>query len=102
MAVKCDLPVQGGMTAVGAYLRITQVTGKKNRQTGTFYATGNVQAFVSADEAAEEHGVTLVTPVCQAVKKTGVDITGNVLAQLYEKLEEDLAAAGATNIEEAQ
>ena len=100
MAIKCDLPVQGGMIAVGAYVRIREVSGKKDRATGTFYATGGVQAFVSAAEAAKDNGVPLVTPVCQTVKKTGVDITTNVLAQLYVKLTADLAAAGATNIVE--
>lgn len=100
MAIKCDLPVQGGMTAVGAYVRIEQVSGSKDRSTDTFYATGVVRTYVSAAEAAKKNGEPLVTPVCQSVKKTGVDITTNVIAQLYAKLTSDLAAAGATNIVE--
>lgn len=98
MAIQCGLPVQGGMIATGAYVRIEQVNGKKDREVGTFYATGVVRAYVSASEAAKETPVPLVTPVCQAVKVTNLDINANVLSQLYTKLATDLAAAGATNI----
>mgnify|MGYP001557842041 CR=1 FL=1 len=100
MAIQCNLPVQGGMIAVGAYVRIGSVTGGKNRLTGTFQASGIVQAFVSAAEANDQDGVPLVTSVCATVSKSPVDITANVLTQLYNQLELDLAVAGATNIVE--
>lgn len=98
MAIQCNLSIQGGIIAPNAYVRIEAVSGKKNRETGTFYAVGTVRAYVSAAAAAEESLVPLVTPVCQAVKVTDVDIATNVLAQLYTKLAADLATAGATNI----
>lgn len=101
MAIQCNLPVQGGVTVPSAYVRIEQVNGKKDRSTGLFYATGTVRAYVSAAEAAKENPVALVTSVCQAVKQTNVDITTNVLAQLYAKLKTDLTVNGATSIVDA-
>ena len=98
MAIQCNLAVQGGLVASSAYVRIESVSGKKDRSTGTFYATGVVRVYVSAAEAAKDEPVPLVAVHCQAVKKTNVDITTNVLAQLYAKLTLDLAGLGATNI----
>lgn len=98
MAIQCNLATQGGIVAPSAYVRIEVVSGKKNRATGAFFAVGTVSAYISAAAAAAESPVALVTPVCQAVKVTNVDITVNVLTQLYAKLAVDLAAAGATSI----
>ena len=108
MALIVDVPLQGGYTATGCYVRIRAVdVVKKNQSDGSYYACADLAVFKDATEAAKvgddgvPNGQTLVCPEVDRVKVKNLDLESNGLVQLYTKLKADLTAAGITWAEEA-
>jgi len=54
MAITADIPVFG-LTATGAYLRVSDILIKKNDADGTFYMTYGVYCYISEDERNKDN-----------------------------------------------
>ncbi len=89
MALQADISASGGITVTGAYLRLGRAMVSKDRTTGLFSARADIHAFADEDAAS---GAPMIAG---SVTVDDLDLEANGLAQLYDKLKQDLIDAGA-------
>ena len=71
MAITADIPVSG-LSATGAYLRVSDIVIKKNDEDGTFYMTYGIACYVDAAARNAENPQTLLSREVDRFKVKGL------------------------------
>ena len=71
MAITADVPVSG-LSATGAYIRVTDITIKKNEEDGTFYMTYGCAVYKDEASRNAENAQTLPSREVDRFKVSGL------------------------------
>ena len=62
MAITADIPTTGGLTALAAYIRVTDIIIKKDNDAGTFYMTYGVAVHIDEATRNSATGQPIICP----------------------------------------
>jgi len=103
MAVQGTIVTMGNLTATNAYLRISNITIKKDIDSdgpgyGKWHMTYGVDCYVSADERAEDSPVKLVAPSVDRFKVVSDTEPSDPYAVAYTDLKTQSAVSNASDL----
>ena len=103
MAISANIITRGGLAATGAYLRISDLTVKKNidsnsSNNGKWQMVYGVDCYVSADERASASPVTLVAPSVDRFKVVSDAEPSDPFTAAYADLKTQPTVANASDL----
>ena len=101
MALKVDIPLQGGITHSDGYVRITNARVCRKDNEDSWFLMVDVSVYKDADERAKSAPQLIPCPSIEKFKyaySVGDETDSNLIALAYAKIKTESVLDGASNV----
>ena len=101
MALKVNIPLQGGISHTDGYVRINSARVARKDNTSDWYMIVNLSVYKDADERAKADPQTIVCDPMDMLKLSyslGDESGSNLIAHSYAKLKTESVLDGASDV----